>query len=345
MKIAVLNNCVPYVWGGAEHLAQALTEKLNEYGHEAMLFRMPFRWQPPGKVVESMLACRLMRLPNVDRAIAFKFPAYYIPHEDKRIWLVHQFRQAYDLWGTEFQDLPDTVEGRQIRAAIMRSDNLSLGQAQRLYTNSGVTSARLKKFNGIDSEVLYPPLFESSHFHCVEYGDYIFYPSRVTASKRQHLVVESMKYVTTPVRLVVAGKEEAPADLEKIKRIIRENRLEERVTLIARFITEQEKAELFSRALGCAYIPYDEDSYGYVTLESFHARKPVITCTDSGGTDVVVKDGKTGFVVPPDPKAIAEAIDRFYADRRSTQAMGEAGFELMQTLRISWEHVIECFTR
>ena len=48
MKIAVLNNCVPYVWGGAEHLAQALTEKLNEYGHEAMLFRMPFRWQPPG---------------------------------------------------------------------------------------------------------------------------------------------------------------------------------------------------------------------------------------------------------------------------------------------------------
>jgi len=143
----------------------------------------------------------------------------------------------------------------------------------------------------------------------------------------------------------LGGKEELSSDLDRIERIIRENHLETRVEVMARFITEQEKAELFSRALGCAYIPYDEDSYGYVTLEAYHSRKPVITCSDSGGTDILVKDGATGLVVPPDPKAIAGAIDRLYLDRRSAQAMGEAGFALMQTLRISWDHVIDCFTR
>ena len=36
-----------------------------------------------------------MRLQNVDRVIAFKFPAYYLPHDNKFLWLVHQFRQGF----------------------------------------------------------------------------------------------------------------------------------------------------------------------------------------------------------------------------------------------------------
>ena len=54
----------------------SLTSKLIERGHQAILFRFPFRWEPADKIVESMLASRLLCLPNVDRAIALKFPAY-----------------------------------------------------------------------------------------------------------------------------------------------------------------------------------------------------------------------------------------------------------------------------
>lgn len=344
MKIAIVNNCVPFVWGGAEHLADALRRKMIEHGHEAMLVRIPFRWEPPSKIIESMLACRLMRLPNVDRVVALKFPAYYVPHDNKVLWLLHQFRQAYDLWGTEFRTLPDTTEGLRIRDAIVRSDNLYLSGVRKIYTNSQVTSGRLKNFNGIESEVLFPPLLESGHFTCKEYGDYIFYPSRITASKRQHLVVKSMKYVTSGVRLVIAGKEEDPADLDRIGKIIREDNLEGRVQLITRFISEQEKADLYSAALGCAYTPYDEDSYGYVTLEAFYSRKPVITCDDSGGTDTLVKDELTGYVVPPEPRAIAAAMDRLYSDRTKARDMGEAGYDLLEALNIHWDQVIERLT-
>src|SRR5262245_12639965 len=98
MKVAVVNNCVPFIAGGAEHLASALTAKLVEYGHEAMLIRIPFSWEPPHKIVESMLACRMLRVPSVDRLIALKFPVYYLSHPNKVLWLLHQFRQAYDLW-------------------------------------------------------------------------------------------------------------------------------------------------------------------------------------------------------------------------------------------------------
>jgi len=345
MKVAVINNWVPFVAGGAEHLASALTDKLAEFGHKALLVKIPFQWHPASKILEQILACRAMRLANVDRVIALKFPAYYIPHPDKILWIVHQFRQAYDLWGTEYQDIPDTPEGHRVREIIMRSDDTFLPEARKIYTNSHITADRLKKWNRMDSEVLFPPLLDASQFRCAEYGDYIFYPSRITRGKRQCLVVESMKHVTSGVRLVVAGSPETPDDLANLEAILRENQLEQKVQVLPRFISEEEKVELMNHALGSAYTPYDEDSYGYVTLEAYHARKPVVTCTDSGGTSIVVEDGVTGWSVPPEPREIARAFDDLFLDRTRARRMGEAGYARVVSLGITWENVIGKLTQ
>jgi glycosyltransferase involved in cell wall biosynthesis len=345
MKVAIVNSYVPFLRGGAEYLADSLKEKLLEYGHQAVLVQIPFKWEPASRILDSMLACRLLRLPNVERAIALRFPAYYLPHENKVLWLLHQFRQAYDLWGSAYQGLPADGEGLEIRSAITQADTNFLAEARKIFTNSEVTASRLQRFNGIGAEVLYPPLLEPTRFHCQEYGDYVFYPSRITASKRQHLVVESLKHTKSGVRLVIAGKAEAEEDLRRIEKIVRDNRLEDRVTVLHRFIAEEEKASFFARALACTYIPFDEDSYGYVTLESYQARKPVVACTDSGGTDVLVKDGITGYVVPPDPRAISGALDRLFSDKSKTQKMGEAGHDLVESLGINWDHVIQSLTR
>ncbi len=344
MKIAIVNNCVPFVRGGAEHLADALFSKLEEYGHPALLVRIPFRWEPPSKIVEHMLACRLLRLPAVDRVIAFKFPAYFVPHPNKVLWLLHQFRQAYDLWGTPLQSLPDSREGQEIRRSILTADNSYLGEAKKIFTNSSVTSSRLKQFNGFDSEVLLPPLLKHDHFSCAEYGNYIFAPGRINAAKRQRLLVESIQHCRTGVKLIVAGSAETNADAEVINEMIRTRRLQHRVQFINRFISEEEKASWFSRALACAYLPYDEDSYGYVTLESFLSKKPVITCADSGGIHELVKDNLTGRVIAPEPKAIAAAMDALYRDKASARRMGEAAYDFAQTLNISWDRVIRALT-
>jgi glycosyltransferase involved in cell wall biosynthesis len=345
MRIVVLNNAAPFVRGGAEHLADALTLKCREFGHSATLIRIPFRWEPSGAILEQILACRMLRIPNADLVVAFKFPAYFVPHANKVLWIVHQFRQAYDLWGTQFQCLPDTAEGQRIRDAIRTSDNSYLPEARKIFVNSEVTAKRLMQFNGLDATVLYPPLLAESHFRTEGYGDYIFAPGRINATKRQRLLVESMAHCRTGVKLIVAGSAETPQDADEIKRLIQKNKLRDRVTFIDRFITEEEKADWFSRALGSAYLPYDEDSYGYVTLESYLGSKPVITCTDSGGTDLLVKDGVTGYVAPPDPQALAEAMDAWFLDRERAKQMGEAGRELVRSLRIDWNHVMTSLTQ
>lgn len=345
MRIAIVNNCVPFIYGGAEFLADSLKDKLIEYGHEAMVVKVPFNWNPPSKILEHMLACRLLKLDNVDKVIALKFPAYYIEHPNKTLWLLHQFRQVYDLWGTQYQGIPETPEGLRIKESIIQADNRFLGQVKNIYTNSKIVSDRLKKFNNINSEVLYPPLMESEKYFCGEFGDYIFYPSRISHYKRQHLAIESMKYVKSDVKLVIAGSPDTKGDLDHIQKIVTDNQLESKVRIIGEFITQEQKVELFANCLGCTYIPYDEDSYGYVTLEAYHSRKPVVTCTDSGGTDVVVKDGVTGYMVEPDPKHIAQSLDKLFFDKKKAQEMGANGLDNLNTLGITWDNVIERLTR
>ena len=84
--------------------------------------------------------------------------------------------------------------------------------------------------------------------------------------------------------------------------------------LIPRWISEEEKADLIARSAGVLYVPFLEDSYGYVTLEAFHAHKPVITCCDSGGTLEIIEDGVNGLIVAPEP-AVAGGGDRPAARR------------------------------
>ena len=344
MKIAVVNTWYPFVKGGAEHLAEALTAKLIEYGHEALLVKIPFEWVPSSKIVDHIFACRSLHLDQVDRMIGLKFPSYHVPHSDKVLWLLHQFRQAYDLWGTQYQGLPNSLEGEQLRQLIQESDNALLPEFGRIYTNSVVTSDRLRKFNGLSSEVLFPPLSNPESFYCSEYGDYIFCPSRITAGKRQHMLVEAMRHVKSSVRLVIAGLPETPEDLGRLQRTIASNDLGSRVEVIPRFITEREKADLFAGSLACAYVPYDEDSYGYVSLEAFQSWKPVVTFRDSGGVLTLVEDGVTGRVCGPEPEACAAVFDELWLARAQAKRLGEAGYEKMQSLNITWDRVVGALT-
>jgi glycosyltransferase involved in cell wall biosynthesis len=273
-----------------------------------------------------------------------KFPAYYVPHDNKVLWLLHQFRQAYDLWGTPLQDLPDSPEGRRIRETIIRSDNVFLPECRAIYTNSEVTATRLRQFNGFDSFVLYPPLLNAAAFTTKGYGEYVFVPGRITLAKRQHLALEAMRHVRSGVRMVIAGPPETPADEARLRAIAARHSLEDRVQIIPRFISEADKTERYAEALACIYIPHDEDSYGYVTLEAALSAKATITCADSGGITILVQNDRTGLVSNPEPEAIANAIDQLYNDRTQAVRLGRAALEHARGLRIEWDHVIERLT-
>jgi glycosyltransferase involved in cell wall biosynthesis len=106
-------------------------------------------------------------------------------------------------------------------------------------------------------------------------------------------------------------------------------------------VDEDTLLRLYSEALAVLYVPYDED-YGYVTLEAFLARKPVITAIDSGGSLEFVVHEMNGTVCEPRPEAIAAAINAYAANRRRAANHGSAGYD--RASLITWDGVIEKLT-
>jgi glycosyltransferase involved in cell wall biosynthesis len=114
----------------------------------------------------------------------------------------------------------------------------------------------------------------------------------------------------------------------------------DRVSIENRWISEDEKVDALETALAAAYVPFDEDSYGYPTIEAAHARRCTVTVDDSGGVPEFVTDGENGLIVPADPAALADCFDRLYADRAWAQLMGETAADRVSELGIDWDTVI-----
>lgn len=164
MRILIATVQVPFVHGGAELHAQALCDALVARGHEAELlaFPIPFQWNPPERILDQMLTCRLLDVTEtsgmaVDRVIAMKFPAYLVPHPNKVVWLLHQHRTAYDLWGSPYDVLCGHANGLAVRNAIWEADRKILPEARALFANSANVARRLKHYCGLDSTPLYHP--------------------------------------------------------------------------------------------------------------------------------------------------------------------------------------------
>jgi glycosyltransferase involved in cell wall biosynthesis len=136
------------------------------------------------------------------------------------------------------------------------------------------------------------------------------------------------------VRLVVAGDGTQRANTE---RLVETLGLADRVTFLGA-VDDGTLLDLYAGALGVVYAPFDED-FGYVTLESFLARKPVITATDAGGPLEFVEDGVNGAIAAPEPEAVGAAFGRLHADRAHAAALGDAGFA--RASAVTWQGVIE----
>ena len=343
MRIIVATVQVPFVRGGAEIQAEGLCDALRREGHEAEVVALPFKWYPPEKILDHILACRLLDLTEVngtpvDLLIGLKFPAYLIPHPNKVLWIIHQYRAAYDLWDHQYGDLILQPDGSQVRDAIRAADTRLIPEAKAVFTDSVNVARRLEKSCDIKAEPLYHPPLGAEQFYSAKAQDYFFFPSRLCQPKRQKLVLEALTLTKEPVHLRFAGVPDSPSFADELRAVAKALRVEKRVEWLGA-VTEKEKLALYADSLGIVYPPLDED-YGYVTLEAMLSSKPVITCADSGGPLEFIRHEESGLVASPEAKAIAQAMDQLWADRGQAEFLGKNGRLAYEGMNITWPHVV-----
>ncbi len=347
MKVLIVNNLTPFIRGEADELAAHLQKNIVIAGHEAEVLRIPFQWEPARRIPSQMLMVRTFELCNVDHVIALKFPAYLIRHPRKTLWLLHQYRQAYDLFDAVQTNLPNGQLGDDLRALIKNADNESFAECRNIFTHSEVNSKWLKKYNGYDATTLLPPINDPELFIGGDKnkGSYIFAGGRVNGMKRQYLLLEALSKASKEVKLIIAGPPDSPEDAEKLRKAVRRLGLEDRVKLDLRFLPRKTYAEYVNHSSAVAYLPFDEDSLGYVAMEAAIAGKALITTTDSGGVLGLVKHKETGLVAKPATSSLAHAMNKVWCDMKKTKIYGIAAKELLLSFDISWPKTVEVLLR
>ena len=330
---------VPFVHGGAELHVRGLIAELNQRGYRAEKVSVPFKWYPKDELLAQAAAWRLIDLSEangvrIDTVIATKFPTYFVRHPRKVTWLFHQYRAIYDLFDTPYTEFAHTQPDVRLRDRLIALDNEVLGESMRLFANARNTAARLARYNGLIAEPLYHPPPLAGRMTPGPYGDYVLSVGRLEGNKRVELIVRSLAHAGSRARLVVVGDGPLRSQLEDAAA---QAGVADRVRFTGP-ITEAQLIDLYAGALAVVFPPFDED-YGYVTLEAFLARKPVITTTDAGGPLEFVEDGVTGFVCDPTPESLGAAIARLAADPRSAQSLGGAGYERARA--ITWDGVVD----
>lgn len=337
MRIAVCAPQVPFTRGGAEIFAERLVRELSDRGHETDLVSVPFKWYPGARVLTQAFLWRLLDLTEadgraIDLVVATKFPSYVVRHPRKVVWLLHQFRQAYELDRTELGQFGESAEERAQRRAVHRLDRAALGEARKLFATSRNVADRLRRHLGLEAEVMpHPP--QELDYRCESYGDFILSVNRLDRAKRIDLLLEALA-ADTSLRGVVAG--EGP-DRARLEQLARTRGLDGRVSFVGR-VDEGELAALYARCLAVYYAPVDED-FGMVPYEAFLSEKPVLTTTDSGGPLEVVSDRETGLVCEPSGAELARACSWLREHPDEARTWGRAGKVLAE--RVTWQSTVD----
>jgi glycosyltransferase involved in cell wall biosynthesis len=265
--------------------------------------------RPLGPIFEAIHAFR-HRTAFLEDAQSVIYSGFYAPfavHRQRggrRILYCHTPpRFAYDLRDFFLARYPAPV--RPLATAffdyVKRHYEEAISRMDTIVANSENVRGRLKRFCGVESVVVNPPI-DTAGMRWIEAGDYYVSLARLAPYKRVDLVIRA--FLAMPEqRLVVAsgGPEER-----------RLRALAAGATNISftGWTGDGEFRDLVGRARAAIYVPQDED-FGMSPVEAMAAGKPVIGVAEGGVLETVV-DGETGILLPPSPsvEAVVDAVRR-----------------------------------
>ncbi len=339
MKIVVAWPHVLFEHGGTELLNERLIKELRARSHTVESYVIPFAFDTVDEVIYSSLLWEYAQIPSLsfrrpDFVITSKFPSYWIHFRPKVIWLIHQFRQIYDLLEHPENFIhPYHPQHFDFIRWIVERDRMHFSEAEAIYSISNNTRNRLQKYLDIESHVLYPPPPYYGQYRCDDWIPEVLIVQRLDAMKRTDLILRALRHVRVPFHCTVIGK---GPERESLEKLVHELGLGDHVTFKG-FVPEEELVSAYARCQCVVYAPFDED-YGYVPVEAYMSKKPVITTTDSGGPLDFVIHEQTGWVAEPEPEALAQGIEVCLSSIETAKKWGNEGYQRVK--HISWDHVI-----
>ena len=159
-------------------------------------------------------------------------------------------------------------------------------------------------------------------------GFMVFTAARLAHVKGLETLIKAVPHILKEkpdVFFILAGDGPLRKDLEKLAE---ELHVERHVI----FLGFRDDVERFMAACDVVVLPSVYEPFGMPIAEAGACRKPIIV-SNVGGLPEIVKDGATGFIVPPgDHVRLAEAILKLLKNPEMMERIGEAGYRQVEAL-------------
>jgi glycosyltransferase involved in cell wall biosynthesis len=178
-------------------------------------------------------------------------------------------------------------------------------------------------------------------------GPVIILPGRLTQWKGQDIFIKSLALLekNQPWQAVCVGDvRENPAWAQELEALIRRHGLSGRVTLGGH--CSDMPAALMAADIVVSASSTQPEAFGRVAVEAQAMARPIIA-TAHGGSLETVKDGETGWLVPPlDVRGMARALEEALSDRVLREKYGKNGQKRVRRLfaaRIMCEKTLQVY--
>lgn len=352
MKIVILGPANPYR-GGIAALNERLAVELKKEGHEVTIFN--FKVQYPGflfpgktqytddlapeglKIVRKVNSVNPLNWLQVGRELKRLSPDLIIV----RYWL--------PFMGPALSSICRLARWNKHTKVICIADNIIPHEKRpgdRLFTNyfvkgvDGFIAMSKEVFRDIDIFVSKPIKRFAAHPVYDHYGEiiprqealrklglspdyrYLLFFGFIREYKGLDLLLEAMndnRLREKPVKLIIAG--EYYGNQEYYNDLINRFGLQDQLVLRTDYIPSDEINNYFCAA-DLIVQPYKSATQSGVTQIGYHFDKAMLV-TDVGGLSEIIADRKSGYVVPPEGSAIADAIVDFYESGREEDFVRE----------------------
>jgi len=366
MKVLLIGPAHP-LRGGIAQFLSLLNDALGRAGHKTVFHRF-IRQYPkflfPGKTQddESESPVKVDSIPSLDPLNPFNWPfaAWRIAKEKPDLiilkWWMPFFGPSYivTLWlakllcNTKVMYVVDNAIPHEKRPGDMLITRLGFRIADYFLVMSDAVKKDLLSIKPHAVYVHTPhPLYdvfgapkdkdEARKALGVSGGKVLLFFGFVRAYKGLNILLDAMPEIIAglgDVTLLVAG--EFYGDKDTYTAQIGRLGLNDRVKVLDRYIPNEAVGDYFS-ASDVLVLPYLSATQSGITQIAYVFDVPVVA-TNVGGLPEVVKEGVTGYLVPPgDPKALSDAVVRFF-DEGGQESFKEGIRE--ERKRFSWEGMV-----
>jgi len=158
----------------------------------------------------------------------------------------------------------------------------------------------------------------------------IMLPGRLTEWKGQHVLINALGRLKDQefVAICIGDTDDNPSFTQKLKDQIKRLDLDERVKLVGH--CQDMPAALSISDLVISASSSQPEAFGKVAIEAMAMGKPVIA-TKHGGSLETVRDGETGWLVPPgDAESMAGALQNAIKNKETLKTIGKNGRDWVQ---------------